>query len=61
MFYYPNREQARRIQNTFETLYIGAGGEYHYGAGAWRYVREYTGVDLKRILETIADECAQDA
>ena len=29
MFYYPNRQQAQRIQKTLETLYIGIGGEYH--------------------------------
>ena len=31
MFYYPNRRQAQRIQQTLETLYVGVGGEYHYG------------------------------
>ena len=56
MFYYPNRTQAQRIQKTLETLYAGAGGEYHYGNNAWEYVRDYTGVDLKGILETIAAE-----
>ena len=56
MFYYPNREQAQRIQRTLETLYAGADGEYHYGDDAWNYVRDYTGVDLKGILETIAKE-----
>ena len=35
MFYYPNRTQAQRIQKTLETLYAGAGGEYHYGDNAW--------------------------
>ena len=58
MFYYPNRRQAQRIQQTLETLYAGAGGEYHFGENAWQYVHEYTGVDLKRILETIADDRA---
>ena len=56
MFYYPNRRQAQRIQQTLETLYAGAGGEYHYGENAWLYVHKHTGVDLKRILEIIADE-----
>ena len=56
MFYYPNREQAQRIQRTLETLYAGADGEYYYGDDAWNYVRDYTGVDLKGILETIAKE-----
>ena len=60
MFYYPNREQAQRIQRTLETLYAGAGGEYHYGDGAWQYIREITGIDLKNILEAIADEGNQN-
>jgi hypothetical protein len=56
MFYYPNRSQAVRIQQTLETLYQGVQGEYHYGDAAWEFVRTYTGVDLKGILENIAEE-----
>ena len=56
MFYYPNRTQAQRIQKTLETLYAGADGEYHYGDNAWEYVEQYTGIDLKMILEDIAAE-----
>ena len=56
MFYYPNRQQAQRIQSTLETLYAGVGGEYHYGEGAWTFVKEYATVDLKQILEKIADQ-----
>lgn len=56
MFYYPNRQQAMRIQKTLETLYRGFGGHYYYGDSAWAYVHEKTGVDLKEILEQIADE-----
>ena len=55
MFYYPNRLQAQRIQQTLETLYAGANGEYYYGEGAWDYVARNTG-DLKMILEQIATE-----
>ncbi len=58
MFYYPNRTQAQQIQKTLETLYAGVEGEYHYGYDAWNYVQQYTGVDLKGILETIATERA---
>ena len=54
MFYYPNREQAKRIQDTLQTLYSGAGGEYHYGSAAWEFVKNTTGIDLKGILEDIA-------
>ncbi len=59
MFYYPNRTQAIRIQQTLETLYQGVQGEYHYGDGAWEFVKTYTGVDLKGILEQIAEETKQ--
>ncbi len=54
MFYYPNRTQAIKIQNTLETLYKGIGGEYYYGDSAWKYVKERTTIDLKKILEEIA-------
>jgi len=56
MFYYPNREQAIKIQKTIETLYKGASGEYYFGDSAWDYIRDFTGTDLKAILEKIADE-----
>ncbi len=56
MFYYPNRIQAKRIQETLETLYKGIGGEYHWGDNAWEYVKQQSGFDLKALLETIAEE-----
>ena len=56
MFYYPNRDQAIRIQQALETLYQGVGGHYFYGDAAWDYVRNETGIDLKCILERIAEE-----
>ncbi len=54
MYYYPNRTQAMKIQNTLETLYKGIGGEYYYGDSAWDYVKKRTDIDLKKILEDIA-------
>ena len=56
MFYYPNRAQAVRIQETLKTLYGGIGGEYYSGDAAWTYVQNRTGVNLKEILEKIAAE-----
>mgnify|MGYP000154896205 CR=1 FL=1 len=53
---YSNRQQAMRIQQTLETLYQGIGGHYYYGDGAWAYVQERTGVNLKDILVQIANE-----
>ena len=42
MFYYPNRDQAIRIQETLQTLYIGMGGEYYSGDNAWEYIKNTT-------------------
>lgn len=55
MFYYPNRQQAIRIQRTLETLYKGMGGEYYYGDSAWEHVESFTGIDLLGILQRIAE------
>lgn len=54
MFYYPQRAQARKIQETLETLYQGIGGQYYYGDSAWEYIKRLTDIDLLQILETIA-------
>jgi hypothetical protein len=56
MFYYPNREQAVRIQKTLESLYKSVQGEYHYADAAWAYVKQRTGVDLLGILRDLAAE-----
>ncbi|HNT74879.1 MAG TPA: ApaLI family restriction endonuclease [Anaerolineae bacterium] len=58
MFFYPNREQAIRIQQTLETLYAGVQGRYYYGDRAWEYIKECTGIDLRAILEKLAAESA---
>lgn len=54
MFYYPNREQARQIQSTLETIYTGVGGEYYAGDQAWDYIFSRTNINLKQILLDIA-------
>lgn len=56
MFYYPQREQAIRIQQTLKTLYAGVEGEYYGGDEAWDFLQNYTGIDLKAILTEIANE-----
>jgi hypothetical protein len=56
MFYYPNRDQAIRIQATLKTIYDGVDGEYYAGDDAWNYVLARTGVNLKAILTEIAEE-----
>lgn len=55
MFYYPQREAAIRIQETLKTLYAGVKGEYYAGDEAWDFIHKYTGVNLKSILEEIAN------
>ena len=56
MFYYPNRSQAVRIQQTLESLYKSVQGEYHYADAAWSYVRHRTDVNLFGILKELAIE-----
>lgn len=56
MFYYPNRTQAIRIQETLKTLYEGIGGEYYSGDAAWDYVNTKTVINLKEVLENIVVE-----
>lgn len=60
MFYYPQREQAIRIQETLKTLYAGVDGEYYGGDEAWDFLKTYSGVDLKAILTEIANERTPD-
>ena len=54
MFYYPQREQAIRIQQTLKTLYLGVGGEYFDREEAWEFLKNYSNIDLKSILFEIA-------
>lgn len=54
MFYYPQRTQAKKVQETLETLYAGIGGKYYCGDNAWQYIKDFTGIDLLMILEEIA-------
>lgn len=61
MFYYPQRDQAIRIQQTLKTLYNGVKGEYYGGDEAWVYLQKYSEVDLKQILTEIANERTPDA
>lgn len=55
MFYYPQRSQAKKIQETLATLYNGIGGQYYYGDSAWNYIKEISNINLLSILEKIAD------
>lgn len=54
MFYYPQREQSVRVQNTLKTLYAGVNGEFYFGDAAWEYIKNETGIDLFHILNQIA-------
>ena len=56
MFYFPNRTQAIKIQETLKTVYIGVNGEYYFGQSAWDYVKKVTAVNLMDILQDIANK-----
>lgn len=56
MFFEPDRKQAKKIQTKLKELYIKLGGEYYAGDSAFNYIKNYTGVDLKKILEEIAND-----
>lgn len=56
MFYYPNRAQARKIQQVLEDLYKSLGGQYYYGDSAWQFIKDYTGVDLLGVITRIAED-----
>lgn len=58
MFYYPNRTQAMRIQQTLESLYKSVQGEYYFGDAAWSYMKQRTNFDLFGILKELAAERA---
>ncbi|TGO03035.1 hypothetical protein PN36_14025 [Candidatus Thiomargarita nelsonii] len=55
MFYYPQREQAIKIQEILKTIYSGVDGEYYAGDEAWNYLTKISGYDLKLILTEIAE------
>ena len=59
MFYYPNRDQAIRIQKTLQTVYEGLDGNYYFGDAAWNFVKQRTGIDLLAILRDLAQENAK--
>ena len=45
--------------NLLATTVTDANGKYYFGDAAWDYVKERTGVDLKRILEELAEEVSR--
>jgi ApaLI-like restriction endonuclease len=56
MFYYPNRQQAIKIQAILADLYKVVGGMYYHGNAAWEHLKLKSGVDLLQILEQIAEK-----
>lgn len=53
MLYTPNRSQAIRIQEKLKNIYEELHGGYYAGQDAWDFIKEYTEVDLKAMLEKI--------
>jgi hypothetical protein len=49
MFYMPERKQARRIQEQIISIFAQH-GEAYIGEEAFRYVKDYSGIDLKQLL-----------
>lgn len=56
MFYYPNRQQAIRVQDNLHKFYDNNNGQFYAEETAWEFMKEYTGVDLKKLLMEIANE-----
>ena len=52
MFFESNRSQAIKIQIKLKELYESIGGEYYSGDEAWEYLRNDTGIDLKKLLDS---------
>lgn len=55
MFFYPNRDQAIKIQEKLRKLYKDIGGEYYSGKDAWKYLKKETGIDLKKLFEKLKE------
>lgn len=56
MFFKPNRKLAKKIQKKLEEIYKSLDGSYYAGNEAFKYIKDTTGIDLKKILEEIAIE-----
>jgi len=54
MFYDPQRNQAKKIQQKLKHLYKSHNGEYHAGNEAWDYVRDITGYNFYNIIEELS-------
>lgn len=50
MYYLPNRESSKRVQESIRKVYENVGGEYYVEGDAWRYIKEGTGIDLLAFL-----------
>ncbi|MCI8717610.1 MAG: ApaLI family restriction endonuclease [Lachnospiraceae bacterium] len=55
MFFYPNRDQAIKIQEKLRKLYKDIGGEYYSGEDAWKYLKKETGIDLKKLFKKLKE------
>jgi len=53
MFFEPNRVQSITIQKNLKRIYEEIGGEYYSGEDAWKYIKDVTKIDLKKIFENM--------
>lgn len=50
MFFMPEREQAKKIQEKVISLYRES-GEAYIGEDAFKYIKDYSGIDIKKIFK----------
>lgn len=55
MFFEPNRGQAIKIQAKLKKLYQDVGGEFYSGKEAWDYLKNNTGIDLKKVFNQLKE------
>jgi len=53
MFYEPLRGQAIKIQAKLRQIYVSEGGEYYAGDDAWIFLKNYTQIDVKKMISEI--------
>lgn len=56
VFYSPGSQQHQRHYDILRTIYAGVQGEFYLGEDAWKFVKNYTGTDLKALLAGLRTE-----
>ena len=53
MFFSPMRDQSIKIQRKLHSIYENEGGKFYEAQDAWKFLEEYTEVDLYSIIKSI--------